>query len=462
MIQHQTCMDCLVFYATKPNDYYDFQFFDPPYGVLTGHKIETVINIAAVFAEVMRTSKPNSFIAFTGQEPTIGAWVDGARAAGFRYSNKIIWAKRIITSPYLELQRTFEEIYIFYKPEADAKVPKYYDALERYEDLKTSALHLGIYELSTINCTLADLQHRLNDPEYDAMYYSGMPTSNGAMTGHTNDVWHQKKLGGVFDKALNNDARHAKTFKAKRKNSDLEKRAKEYEKNRPATGAGRGNDMLGARAAARFQKRTNLKDADLKAHDDKVNNDGIFAERYPNAKGFRYRSKWYCNVLNLWTFPHEEYTLEWFLLKEGTSKRHIFKALGQLFSQLPKAHGLESTIWSYLPENQTKMGSKGINIKHPTVKPTKLLLRLIKLLCPEPTEEITPTICDCFAGSGTTLVAAAILGINCDGCDILQEFCDIGNKRVELALVGHNGSGVDFSANAEPKIIKPKPQLTLF
>lgn len=174
-------------------------------------------------------------------------------------------------------------------------------------------------------------------------------------------------------------------------------------------------------------------------------------------KGFRYRSKWYCNLTNSWALPPELGTLEHALLQHGTSQQHIQKALADLLSQLPEEYGLDSTIWSYLPENQTKMGDKGINIKHPTVKPKRLIKRIIQLCCPPKTDEYTPLILDPFGGSGTTLVAAVELGLNAYSCDIYDNFCSIANQRVELAKQGHDGAGVNFEQKEAdaPKANKP-------
>jgi DNA modification methylase len=51
--------------------------------------------------------------------------------------------------------------------------------------------------------------------------------------------------------------------------------------------------------------------------------------------------------------------------------------------------------------------------KYPTQKPLKLLERIIKSSCPE-----DGWVFDPFAGSGTTAIAAQLLGRNCITCDI--------------------------------------------
>jgi site-specific DNA-methyltransferase (adenine-specific) len=63
---------------------------------------------------------------------------------------------------------------------------------------------------------------------------------------------------------------------------------------------------------------------------------------------------------------------------------------------------------------------------HPTQKPVKLLIRLLNLLItPE-----TTTIFDPFAGSASTAVAAAELGLNFIGCELNKKYYDLAMKRI--------------------------------
>ncbi len=65
---------------------------------------------------------------------------------------------------------------------------------------------------------------------------------------------------------------------------------------------------------------------------------------------------------------------------------------------------------------------------HPTCKPVALMGWLAKLLCPE-----GGTVLDPFLGSGTTLVAAAKLGLNGIGIEREAEYVEIARKRVARA-----------------------------
>lgn len=65
---------------------------------------------------------------------------------------------------------------------------------------------------------------------------------------------------------------------------------------------------------------------------------------------------------------------------------------------------------------------------HPTVKPLKLIEKLLELSVPQ---EYNHIVLDPFAGSGTTLLAAKMRGIDYLGIEINQDYVDIAKKRLE-------------------------------
>lgn len=62
---------------------------------------------------------------------------------------------------------------------------------------------------------------------------------------------------------------------------------------------------------------------------------------------------------------------------------------------------------------------------HPTIKPLPLILKLIRNSSTE-----GQLVLDPFAGSGTTLAAAKMLGRNYVGFEIEPKWCDISNQRI--------------------------------
>ena len=69
--------------------------------------------------------------------------------------------------------------------------------------------------------------------------------------------------------------------------------------------------------------------------------------------------------------------------------------------------------------------------QHPTEKPLALML-----WCLENYSKPADLILDPFCGSGTTCVAAKMLGRNYIGIDISEEYCAIARKRIEAVDTG--------------------------
>jgi len=85
-----------------------------------------------------------------------------------------------------------------------------------------------------------------------------------------------------------------------------------------------------------------------------------------------------------------------------------------------------TNVWSFMPENLVSFGNDEDNTAHPTVKPTKLIQRLIELCTPDSPDVI---ILDSFIGSGTTYLAAQNTNRKCIGFEILKEYYDIAKQR---------------------------------
>lgn len=71
-------------------------------------------------------------------------------------------------------------------------------------------------------------------------------------------------------------------------------------------------------------------------------------------------------------------------------------------------------------------GSKNI---HPTVKSINLMQWLIRLITPPGGVLIDP-----FSGSGSTVLAAMLEGVDCIGCEKEEEYCEISKQRCKYAF----------------------------
>lgn len=81
------------------------------------------------------------------------------------------------------------------------------------------------------------------------------------------------------------------------------------------------------------------------------------------------------------------------------------------------------------PDHGTQKFVTNMQNHHPTVKPLALMEWLIRLVTPP-----GGIVLDPFAGSGTTGVAAARLGIPCVMIEMSEEYCEIIARRIDHAL----------------------------
>jgi len=83
------------------------------------------------------------------------------------------------------------------------------------------------------------------------------------------------------------------------------------------------------------------------------------------------------------------------------------------------------------PAKMFRQRVTGYEKMHPTQKPLNLMI-----WCLEFHGEATDLILDPFCGSGTTCVAAKLLGRNYIGIDISEEYCQIARDRIKAVETG--------------------------
>jgi modification methylase len=87
--------------------------------------------------------------------------------------------------------------------------------------------------------------------------------------------------------------------------------------------------------------------------------------------------------------------------------------------ELLSKHALMTSVWRFLPEQKNK---------HPAPFPLQLPLRCIYSILDGNKECV---VIDPYSGSGTTLVAAKMLGHNYIGIDISDNYIEMANNRLE-------------------------------
>lgn len=196
-------LPCEIGLKQLDNESIDFVCIDPPYtdgngtDVLKGHKIQTQLDILAITKEHYRVLKPNSFYAVFGQMPTILAWYNAAITIGLKFTQEIVWSKRVITMTR-NFNRNHELIYIFKKGNAN-----FYKLDAKYEDTTGADIYCGIKSIESLLRELsywkglvkgAKLknkiikQHSYNESQYDN--YIGLESqTNGKENNKLCTVW---------------------------------------------------------------------------------------------------------------------------------------------------------------------------------------------------------------------------------------------------------------------------------
>ena len=77
---------------------------------------------------------------------------------------------------------------------------------------------------------------------------------------------------------------------------------------------------------------------------------------------------------------------------------------------------------------------------HPTVKPSRLMRWLVRLVSPPALDGVPPVVLETFGGSGTTMVAAELEGVRCIGIEMEPSYCDIIRARLTDAIGGEDGT----------------------
>lgn len=107
-------------------------------------------------------------------------------------------------------------------------------------------------------------------------------------------------------------------------------------------------------------------------------------------------------------------------IRDALEKFYRFDGLNKKFSA--------RTDFDFLPDGSFLLKEcKGI--KHPTQKPLYVIILLIKIL-----SNVGETVLDCFAGSGTTAVAAINTGRNFIGFENNKKYFEMAVARIERML----------------------------
>ena len=113
--------DCLEYLKSLPSECCNLALIDEPYGILTGHKIESEYNYDValqVRQEIYRVLKKDAWFVWFGIFPNAYHFYTKTLEAGFKpwqACNEIVWCKRNVSNPFLPINRIHENIFVFQK-----------------------------------------------------------------------------------------------------------------------------------------------------------------------------------------------------------------------------------------------------------------------------------------------------------------------------------------------------------
>ncbi len=143
---------------------------------------------------------------------------------------------------------------------------------------------------------------------------------------------------------------------------------------------------------------------------------------------------------NDWTDWHSALRNEWeaIILVQKPLMNNYMETFDRFGIGVMKAVNSDGSFQSNILEGFARSKSDDFNT-HSTVKPLGLMMKLIELLVPQSGANV---VLDPFAGSGTTLVAAAALGYPYLGIEVVPEYVQIIEKRLLELPVGGDGEPI--------------------
>jgi site-specific DNA-methyltransferase (adenine-specific) len=133
----------------------------------------------------------------------------------------------------------------------------------------------------------------------------------------------------------------------------------------------------------------------------------------------------FCGNRNLWLYPPADDIGCWFVPAATSRSKWGFACCNPIlyYGKSPRA-GIGDT------PNSVSMTVRSDDVDHPCPKPVEIMTWLVDKAS-LPGERIL----DPFMGSGTTLIAAKLLGRSAVGCEIEERYCEIAAKRLQQEVL---------------------------
>jgi site-specific DNA-methyltransferase (adenine-specific) len=156
--------DCMHILPTLLNASADAIITDPPYGFYRKEMPFDQPPDPTIWSELYRIAKPNAFLAVFSHMPILAEWHTHIAAAGWKYSEHIVWCKRYSTPSTTGLRRIHESILVYRKGRA-----QYHDLYAPWWDTILPTLPYGGIDLETVERAITEIQTYMRTGQWRIM-----------------------------------------------------------------------------------------------------------------------------------------------------------------------------------------------------------------------------------------------------------------------------------------------------
>lgn len=372
--------DCIEGMKDLPDESIDCVLTDPPYLYLKNQKLDRQFDEKAFFEQVKRVLKPNAFIVLFGRGTSFYRWNTMLADLGFTFKEEIVWNKGYCTSPLMNLSRVHETVSMHTKGNGTVKkckIPylemKGNDIQSVLQDIKRmSVLINNPKSLKAVKDFLANNQVPLDGAQNDLR----VCVENYR---DTSDSWHSNNLS--ISSNITKEDRCVSVMRSMSCGCNEKTIIRtDFNKNE-------NNGITGA-SSVKCEKCVNVMQS---------------VEFGMKEKSIIRTDREDCDTFTKYGV--------------NSDKRKIGDRCTNVMQSIE--YGLnEKSVIKETPDHYKAI--------HPTQKPTRLLERLMNLVC-----DSGALVLDPFSGSGSTAVACMNTGRHYIGYEIDKEYYDASMKRIK-------------------------------
>ena len=363
--------DCLKEIKNIPEACIDCICTDPPYLYLKNQKLDKPFDEDTLFSEWKRVLKKGGFVILFGRGTSFYRWNYKLSELGFEFKEEIIWDKGYCTSPLMPISRVHETISIYCN--GKGKIIKN----------KIPYLEMKEYDIDSICQDIKRMRSIFNNPKSLESVQSFLEnnkvptTSDNVLSTSISSVIKTQDRGASVIRGMQNGMNEKSIIRT------------DFNKN--------DNSGLTGASSIKCEKAVNvMQSIDIGMNEKTIVNvdSSSIVNNYEGASTSKY------------------------LVTRGPIKD--MDRCAAVMKQFEFGMS-EKTIIKQVRDHYTAI--------HPTQKPTRLLERLLNLVCGS-----GALVLDCFSGSGSTAIACINTNRGFIGFEIDKEYYDLSKQRIDNAI----------------------------